>query len=429
MKLLIVFLVILFAGLLLYLPVAYCLALAGVVLMYLTEGSITAAKVAMPIMRGINSFPLMAIPFFVLAGEIMNVGGISGRIVGFAKAFLGHIRGGLGYTTVLASMIFAGISGSAVADTTAVGSIMLPMMKQNGYEDDESTALIIAAGTIGPVIPPSMPMIIYGVCASVSVAKLFLGGFIPGVIIGLALMLIWTFHCKNNPDIYVKAEKATWRERGKATREAIWAILLPVIIMGGVLTGVFTATECGVVAVFYALIIGFFVYRELKPRHIPKIFGNAVRSTSVVMFVVGTATMAAYYITTAQIPTMLTNALLAISDNKYVIILLINILLLLVGCVMDLTPALLILAPILVPVVQQLGYDPVWFGVVMVCNLCIGIITPPVGTVLYVGCGLSGRPMMDIVKPALKYMAVMVVCLMLISYVPGLVMWLPSVAG
>lgn len=426
---LVVFLAVLFGSLLLYVPVGFCLALAGIIMMVLLTGDVTAANVAQHIIRGVDNYSLMAIPFFVLAGEVMNVGGISRRIVGFAKAFLGHVRGGLGYTSVLASMIFAGISGSAIADTTAVGSILLPLMEEEGYEKDESTALIISAGTIGPIIPPSMPMIIYGCCASVSIAKLFMGGIIPGVIIGLGLMIIWHMHCRKMPETYVKHPKTSWKERGHATKEAIWAILLPIIIMGSVLSGICTATECGVLAVVYALLVGAFVYRELKLKDIFPILISTAKSTASVMFVVGTATLAAYYITTAQIPSMLTNMLLSISNNKYVIILLINLLLLLVGCVMDLTPALLILAPILVPVVMELGYDPIWFGVVMVCNLCIGIITPPVGTVLYVGCGLSGLPMMRIVKPCLKFMGIMIVCLMIISYVPNLVMFIPNLMG
>ncbi|MCR4705701.1 MAG: TRAP transporter large permease [Lachnospiraceae bacterium] len=426
---LLIFLAVLFGTLLLYLPVGFCLAVSGVVLMSIMTGDITPANVAQNIVRGVDSVPLMAIPFFVLAGEVMNVGGISQRIVRFAKALLGHVRGGLGYTSVFASMLFAGISGSAIADTTAVGSILLPLMEEDGYEKDESTALIISAGTIGPIIPPSMPMIIFGCCASVSISKLFMGGIIPGLLIGLALMIMWMFHCKKRPEIYKKHKKATAKERFHALKEAIWAILLPVIILGGVLTGVCTATECGVVAVFYALFVGFFVYRELKPKHILPILISTVKSTASVMFVVGTATLAAYYITTAGIPGMLTETLLSISDNKFVVILLINILLLLVGCVMDLTPAILILAPILVPVITQLGYDPIWFGVVMVCNLCIGIITPPVGTVLYVGCGLSGLSMMEVVKPCLKFMAAMFICLMIISYIPELVMLIPNLMG
>lgn len=426
---LVLFLVILFGTLFLYLPVGFCLAVAGIVLMAIMTGDISAANVAQNVIRGVDSFPLMAIPFFVLAGEIMNEGGISRRIVSFAKAFIGHVRGGLGYTTVLASMIFAGISGSAIADTTAVGSILLPLMEEEGYEKDQSTALIISAGTIGPVIPPSMPMIIYGCCAGVSVAKLFLGGIIPGVLIGGGLMFIWAAHCRRHSTIYVKHAKTSWRDRGIAFKDAIWAVLLPVIILGGVLSGIFTATECGVIAVAYALLVGGLIYRELKLKRIFPILLGTLKSTASVMFVVGTATLAAYYITTAQIPNMLTQVLLSISDNRYVIILLINILLLLVGCVMDLTPALLILAPILVPVILELGFDPIWFGVVIVCNLCIGIITPPVGTVLYVGCGLSKLPMMKIVRPCLKYMIVMFVCLMIISYIPGLVMFIPNLIG
>ena len=424
---LVLFLCVLFGTLLIFMPVAYCLAFAGIAHMYfLNNGNISAVNIAQNVCRGIDSFPLMAIPFFVLAGEIMNVGGISDKIVGFAKAFLGHVRGGLGYTTVLASMLFAGISGSAIADTSAVGSILLPMMEADGYEKDESTALIISAGTIGPVIPPSMPMIVYGTCASVSVAKLFMGGFIPGVLIGLALMVMWGLHCAARKDIYKKHEKSTWKERGTAVKEAIWAALLPVLIMGGVLSGIFTATECGAVCVFYALIVSIFVYKGLKPKHIIPILVNTVKSVSTVMFVVGTATLAAYYITTAQIPTMLTDALLSISSNKYIIILLINIMLLIIGCVMDLTPAILILAPILVPVITELGLDPIWFGVVMTCNLCIGLLTPPVGTVLYVGCGLSKLPMMKVAKPCFKFMGAMVIVLLLISYIPQIVMLIPN---
>ncbi|WP_141722878.1 TRAP transporter large permease [Cellulosilyticum sp. I15G10I2] len=424
-----IFLGVLFACLFTYLPVAFCLLVAGLVLMQMTTGSIIPAQVAQHMVRGVDSFPLMAIPFFCLAGELMNVGGISVRIVRFAKAFLGHVKGGLGYVTTVASMLFAGISGSAIADTTAIGSILLPIMEEEGYEKDEATALIIASGTIGPVIPPSMPMIIYGVIASVSVAKLFMGGIIPGILVGVGLMIVWTIRTRRRADIYRKGKKATWKERIQATKSAIWAIILPFVILGGVLSGVFTATEAGVVAVVYAVLVGFFGYKELKLKHIIPILQETAKSTASVMFVVGAATLAAYYITTAQIPAQLTHSLLSISTNPYVIMLLINILLLLVGCVMDLTPALLILAPILIPIVTSLGLSPIYFGVVMVCNLCIGIITPPVGTVLYVGCGLSKLSIAEVVKPSLPYIAVMVIVLFIITYCPGLIMYIPNLLG
>ena len=283
-----------------------------------------------------------------------------------------------------------------------IGKIALHLSRQMGIQlrggpgaVEQVYAAVLEVGSGVVLMYIGGCMIIYGCCAGVSVAKLFLGGIIPGIIIGFGLMIIWATHCRKNPTVYVKHKKATWRERGRALRSAIWAILLPVIILGGVLTGVCTATECGVIAVAYALIIGGFVYRELKLKSLLPILVKTAKSTAAVMFVVGTATLAAYYITTAQIPDMLTKGLLAISTNKYVVILMINLLLLLVGCVMDLTPALLILAPILIPVIVELGLDPIWFGVVIVCNLCIGIITPPVGTVLYVGCGLSKLPMRD----------------------------------
>lgn len=424
-----IFLVVLFGLIVTYLPIAFCLLITAVVLMALLTGGVNASVLAQNVVRGMDNFPLMAIPFFVLAGELMNVGGISKRIVYFAKALIGHIRGGLGYVTVLASMLFAGISGSAIADTTAIGSIMLPIMEEEGYDKKKSTALIISAGTIGPVIPPSVPMILYGVVAGVSVAKLFEGGIIPGILIGLGLMTVWSLHTRKNKEKYIPSKRCSAKELWKATREAFWAVLLTVIILGGILGGVFTATEAGAVAVFYALIVGFFVYKELKLKDLIPILINAAKSTATVMFVVGTATAAAYFITTAQIPAMLTNLMLSISRNPYIIMLMINILLLLVGCVMDLTPALLILAPILLPIVTAAGLDPVYFGVVMVCNLCIGIITPPVGTVLYVGCSLSKLSMAELIRPALSFIAIMVVVLFIITYIPQLVLLIPSLVS
>ncbi len=413
----------LFFFIFMYVPIAFALILTSIALMYTLTGDVVGAMIAQNIVRGIDSFPLMAIPFFVLAGELMNVGGISKRIVYFARALLGFVKGGLGYVTVLSSMIFAGISGSAIADTTAIGSILLPIMEEEGYDKAKSTALVISAGTIGPVIPPSMPMILFGVISGVSIVKLFLGGIVPGVLIGVALMIMWFFHSKKMG--YKAGKRSTMKEIWEATKSAIWAILLPVIILGGILSGVFTPTEAAVVAVVYAILVGFWGYRELKIKHLLPIFVETAKSTSVVMFVCGAATIAGYYITTAQIPALLTNALLSISDNPWVVMVLINILLLLVGCVMDLTPALLILAPILLPIAVQMGFDPIYFGVVMVCNLCIGVITPPVGTVLYVGCGLSKLSMAKLVGPTLPFIGAMVVVLFLITFFPDLILWIP----
>ena len=423
-----IFLIVLFLLIFTYLPIAFCLLITAVVLMFLITGSVSPAVLTQSIVRGMDNFPLMAIPFFVLAGEIMSHGGISKRIVAFAKALLGHIRGGLGYVSVLASMLFAGISGSAIADTTAIGSIMLPMMEDEDYDKGTSTALIISAGTIGPIIPPSVPMILFGVVSGASIAKLFMGGIIPGVIIGLGLMFIWFMHTRKYKEKYAVSTSFSGKRLWKATKEAFWPLLLMVIIIVGILGGIFTATEAGVVAVMYALVLGF-IYRELKVKDLFPILIKSVKTTAVVMLVVGTATAASYFITTAQIPTQLTNTLLSISTNPYVVMLLINILMLLVGCVMDLTPALLILAPILTPIVTSMGFDPIYFGVVLVCNLCIGIITPPVGTVLYVGCGLSDMSMSELVKPTLPFLAMMIITLLIITYMPGLVMLIPNLCS
>jgi tripartite ATP-independent transporter DctM subunit len=391
----------------------------------LFAGNFSPALLAQTIVRGIDSFPLMAIPFFLLAGEIMNVGGISKRIIKFAGALLGHIRGGLGYVTVLASMLFAGVSGSAVADTSAMGSLLYPVMKSEGYDEDKSAALFSAAGTIGPIIPPSIPMIIFGVIANVSIVKLFLGGIIPGVLIGVGLMIGW----------FVHSRKAGYKAEGKfnainvlkAGFEAFWALLLPLIILGGIISGIYTPTEAAVIAVVYALVISLFVYRELDLKKMPGLLVSTARMTSVVMMVCGAAMAAAYLITTAQIPQMMSRTLLGLAgENPYLLMLFINILLLLVGCVMDLTPALLIMGPMLLPIAMNFGLDPVYFGVVMIVNLCIGLITPPVGNILYVGCSISKLTVAQMSKAIVPNIAIMIATLILITYVPGLVMFIPN---
>lgn len=418
----------LFGFILLNVPIAFALICTTVILMILLNGSISAPIITQSLIRGIDSFPLMAIPFFMLAGEIMNEGGISRRIVEFARAIVGHVTGGLGYVTVVASMIFAGVSGSAVADTSAIGSILFPIMDKEGYDKRTSTALIAAAGTIGPIIPPSIPMILFGVIGGVSVVKLFLGGIIPGILIGVGLMIIWYFHAKKQG--YRSDGKATFKEVLRSGKSAFWALILPVIILGGIISGIYTPTEAGVVAVVYAFFVGLFAYKELELKNMTRILVNSAKSTATVLLLCGAATAAAYLITTAQIPAMLTNTLLAWSQNNvYLVMLFINLLLLLVGAVMDLTPALLILGPMLLPIVTGFGLDPVYFGVLMVVNLCIGLITPPVGTVLYVGCGLSKLPMGQIVKPLIPFISVMVVVLLIITYVPDLITFIPNAVG
>ncbi len=421
---LIAFLSSLFSFIFLNVPIAFSLILTTIVLMVFSN-ELSSANIASSIYRGIDNFPLMAIPFFMLAGEIMNVGGMSKRIVGFANALVGHVTGGLGYVAVMASMLFAGVSGSAVADTSAIGSILLPIMKKEGYDTPKSTALISASGCIGPIIPPSIPMIIFGVIGGVSIVKLFLGGIIPGILIGVGLMIVWYFHAKKSG--YRTGKRVNRSQFIEALKGASWALMLPIIILGGIVTGIYTPTEAAVVAVVYAFIIGMFVYRELTFGQLPSIFMHAAKATAIVLLVCGAATAAGYMITTAQIPKMLLNTLDQLSGGNVILAMFwINVLLIIVGCVMDLTPALLILGPMLLPVAEGYGLDPVYFGVVMCVNLCIGLITPPVGTVLYVGCGLSKISIGEITKPLLPFIAVMFAVLILITYVPGLITFIPN---
>ena len=417
----------LFALIALSIPISFSLILTGGVLMN-AMGNLSPILLTQSVVRGIDNFPLMAVPFFLLAGELMNAGGISRRIVDFARALLGHIRGGLGYVTVMASMLFAGVSGSAVADTSAIGSILYPVMEKEDYDPDKATALFCAAGTIGPIIPPSIPMILFGVIANVSIVKLFLGGIIPGMLIGFGLMIGWFFHAKKKN--YRAEGKLNIKQIGKAAKSAIWALLLPLIILGGIIGGAYTPTEAAVIAVMYAFIIGLFVYKDLKISMLRSILVKTAKNSAVVMLVCGAATAVAYSITTAQIPALMSRSLLSLAgDSPVLLMFFINILLLMIGCVLDLTPALLIMGPILIKITTQFGLDPVYFGVVMIVNLCIGLITPPVGNILYVGCSISKLSVAQISKAILPNIIIMIVTLFIITYIPGIVTFIPNLVS
>ncbi len=421
MNVLSLFLVSMFGFILLGMPIAFALFLTALVLAKVM-GAWSPALVIQNIFRGVDSFPLMAIPFFLLAGEIMNTGGISQRIIMVAKAMCGHVRGGLGYVTVVASMLISGVSGSAVADTSAIGSILYPVMKKEGYDPHKAAALFAASTTNGPIIPPSIPMVIFGVIANVSVIRLFIGGVIPGIILGIGLMIGWYLHVRGKERYHVEG-KFSVVTVAKACFDAFWALFLPVIILGGILLGICTATEAAVVSAVYAFVVSVFIYRELKMKDMLAVLVNTCRGTAVVLFVCGAAMAAAYFITTAQIPELLAGVLLQLSGNSWVMFMFwVNVLLLIVGCVMDLTPALLILGPMLLPIATKYGLDPVYFGVVVIVNLCIGLITPPVGNILYVACGISKISVADISRAIWPNIIIGVIVLFIVTYCPWTVM-------
>lgn len=413
-----VFLGSLFGSLALGIPIAFALLASGVVLM-MVMGIFDTQIIAQNLINGANSFSLMAIPFFILAGELMNAGGISKRIVGFAMALVGHIRGGLGFVAIIASVMFAGLSGSAVADTAALGAILIPMMIAKGYNVNTSTGIICASGIIAPVIPPSIPLILFGVTAGVSITDLFMGGIIPGIMMAVGLMFGWFFMSRK--DQTELPPRATGKEILKAIRDASFALMLPVIILGGLRGGIFTPTEAAVVAAFYAFLVGLLVYQELKIKDMYRVLISSAKTTSVVMFVAAAAMVAAWLITVANVPMEIAGMMGGMVDKPLLLMIVIVGLLLLIGLVMDLTPAVLIFTPVLLPVVKMAGIDPVYFGLIMVITLCIGLITPPVGTVLYVGAGISKINIIELTKGIWPFLLVHVVVLILLVLFPSIV--------
>jgi C4-dicarboxylate transporter DctM subunit len=377
----------------------------------------------------LDSFPLLAVPLFMLAGELMTVGACARRLVDLSMALVGHIRGSLAHVTVLSSMLFSGMSGSASADAAAVGSLMIPAMIRRGYDPDFATAIQASAATMGPIIPPSILMVIFGYLSGVSVAALFLGGIVPGILVGLSLMVVIYLYARGRGEAYQGSARPGARALVRTTVGALPALGLPVIILGGMLGGVFTATEAAGVAVFYGLAVELLVYRELSVRALPGIVRRSAVVSAMVMFIVAISGVFAWVLTVTEIPQVFTRALLTVSDRPAVVLLLLNVLILLIGTSMESTATLLILTPILMPLVGALGVDPVHFGVVLVVGLCVGQITPPVALTLFVACGISGRPVSTVVRPLLPQLAAIVAVLLLITYVPWLVTAVPRLIG
>ncbi|MDQ7729065.1 TRAP transporter large permease [Halomonas sp. SpR8] len=420
-----IFLGILFASLALGLPIAFGLGIAAVVMAFISD--IPLSILIEQSVRGVNSFPLLAIPFFILVGEVMSNGGIARRLMELAGALVGFVRGGLGQVAITGSMFFGGISGSAVADTAATGAMMIPSMTKQGYTAPQATAINTVSSVIGIIIPPSIPLILFGIVTETSISRLFIAGIVPGILIGFGLMAT-TFimatigHAgqtrKFRFDVLWQAFKAAWL-----------ALVLPVIVIGGIIGGVFTATEAAVAALLYSLFISLVVYREFKITALWGMLIRTARLTGMVLLLLAFATVIAWFLTINMVPQTLVTQVQAITQDPFLLLLIVAGLLLLVGFVMDLTPAMVIMAPMLTPIVTSVGVDPVYFGVLMAFILGIGLLTPPVGTCLYVGCGVGKVSMEQLVKAMLPYYAALLVVLVILIAFPGIVTWLPDLTA
>ena len=388
--------------------------------------TLSLTSIPQALVTSCDSFPILAIPLFILAGDLMGAGGVSSRILNVCNVFFGRITGGLAIVTVIVCMFFAAVSGSGPATVAAVGSMVVPTMLKLGYDKPFVLALVATAGSIGVIIPPSIPMVIYGVSTGASVTSLFMGGFFPGFLIGAALIAYCYFHCKKRGLMGTDDGEFTWARAGAALWDAKWALINPLVILGGIYAGIFTPTEAAAVAAIYAFLCGAVFHRELSFKTFIKAVSTSCSTTATTLVILGCATAFSKVITIEQIPTMVANALATVSDSKIVILLLINILLLIVGCFMDTTPAILILAPILMPVASQVGVDPIHFGIIMVCNLAIGFITPPLGINLFVASRIGDSPMGVILKGIGPFIIVMIACLALITYIPSISMFLPN---
>jgi C4-dicarboxylate transporter DctM subunit len=407
-------------------PVAFVLGLTPLVAL-ISQGETPLVLVAQQIFTGMDNPILMAIPFFILAGNLMSRGTMTERLVEFCKVLVGGVRGGLAHINVVISMIFAGITGAAVADTSAVGSILIPAMEKEGYDTDFAAAVTATSSTIGPVIPPSIPFIVYGVLGEVSIASLFLAGMIPGILLGLFQMGVVSYYARKRN--YPKGRWPSLKDGWRSFVDAGLVLVMPLIILGGILTGVFTPTESACIAVFYALFVGFFIYRDLKIRDLPQILIQTGATSSLVMLVIGMASIFSWMLASEEVPQMVTEAMLSLTSNKIMILLLVNLVLLIVGTFMETTASLIILTPVLLPLMVEIGVDPLHFGVIIVLNLVIGLTTPPVGVCLFIACSIGRTRLESLSRAILPFLGASIAVLIICTYWADLMLMIPKWFG
>lgn len=404
-------------------PIGFTLGIATLVGV-LAVADVPIMVIAQRLFFGLDSFTLIAVPLFILTGQLMSIGGVTKDLMKLSSVFVSHLRGGLAYVNIVSSMVFAGITGSAASDSSSIGGILIPTMIKRGYEKDITVAVTATSSTIGILIPPSIPMVLYGVSANQSISRLFLGGVVPGFMVGFGLMFVTYILAKKRN--YPKEEMMPFKEGLQVCIRSIPALMTVVIIIGGIVTGVFTPTEASCVSVVYTFLLGMFYYKELKLKDMPNIILEVAKTMGMVALMIACASALGWLFTNQAIPKAIGQAILSVTSDKYIILLLVNLLLLFVGTWMDLTPSIIILTPILLPIMMQIGVDPVHFGVIMVVNLAIGMFTPPVGLCLFISCGIAQVGIAEVVKAFIPFLIVMLIILLLVTYIPGLVMFLPN---
>jgi tripartite ATP-independent transporter DctM subunit len=410
---------------LLGLPVFISMGLASVVYCTIFWSTSSFTTIAAEMVEFLNNFAFLCVPFFILAGDLMNAGGITRRLVGFSTAIMGHIRGGLSHVNIAASMIFSGVSGSAVADTSAIGSVLIPAMKEDGYPAAYAAAVTAASSTIGPIIPPSIPLVIYGLLNEQSIGRLFLAGAVPGIMIGLFLLVVSYLISKRRN--YPARPRASFRQILKSAFDAAFALVMPLIIIGGIVSGIVTPTEAGVLAVGYALVIGLFVYRELSFTGLPRLFCRSIIYSSYILAIIATAGIFSYLVAEMRAGEVLLNFFTSISQSKWVILCILNVFFLIWGCILEPMTALVVVVPMLMPLVKAVGIDPIHFGVVVVLNLMIALFTPPVGIGLYLATTLSGERFSLVIRETPPFLIALLLALIFVTFVPELSLWLPRV--